>query len=106
VILLDARSFVVDVQRGDYSIGDDSGTKRAGRGLGDPTIKNELNLFGTTDVQVFSDDFFKEDAAAHGLIQNLSEGKFELENGELIAVAGLTVLSGEGMGESSQPFAE
>jgi hypothetical protein len=65
-----------------------------------------LNLFGATDVQVFSDDFFKEDAAAYGLIQYLGEGKFELENGELIAVAGLTVLRGEGMGESPQPFAE
>ena len=89
------------MQGGDDSIGDDSCTKGAGRGLGDPTIKDKLNLFGTTDVQVFSDDFFKEDAAAHGLIQNLSEGKFELENGELITVSGLTVVGGEGMGESS-----
>lgn len=106
MILLDARSFVVDVQRGNHSIGDDSCRKWARGGLGDQTIKDELNLFGTTDVQVFSNDFFKEDAAAYGLIQYLGKGKFELKDGELIAVAGLTVLVGEGMGESSQPFAE
>jgi hypothetical protein len=106
VVLLDAGSFVVDVQRGDHSIGDDPGTKRAGRGLRDPTIEDELNLFGTADVQVFSDNVFKEDTAAYRLIQNLGEGKFELENGELITISRLTVLGGEGMGPSFQPFAE
>ena len=65
MILLNARCFVVDVQRGDYSVGDDSGTKWAGRSLRDPSIKDELNLFGTADVQVFSDDVFKEDTAAY-----------------------------------------
>ena len=99
MILLNARTFVVDVQRGDDSISDDSGTKGTGRGFGDPAIKDELNLFGATDVQVFSDDFFKEDATTEGLIQNLSEGKCDLQNGELITVAGLTILEGERMRE-------
>ena len=106
MILLDAGCFVVDVQRGNDSIGDDASTKRAGGSLGDPTIKDQLHLFGTTDVQVFTDDFFKENAAAYWRIQNLREGKFELQNGKLIAVAGLTVVVGKGMGESSQAFAE
>ena len=63
-------------------------------------------MFGTADVEVFPDDFFKEDAAAYGPIQNLSEGEFDLENGELIAIAGLTVFGGEGMGQTPQPFAK
>ena len=74
------------------------GTKGAGCASGYQAIKNELHLFGTTDVQVFSDHVFKEDASADRLIQNLSEGKFELEKGELITVSGLTVLGREGMG--------
>ena len=64
MVLLDAGSFVVDVQRGDHSIGDDPGTKGTGCASDDPAIKNELHLFGTTDVQVFSDHVFKEDASA------------------------------------------
>src|SRR5207245_6145524 len=102
VVLLDARSFIVDVQRGYDSIGDDSGTKGAGRSLGDPAIKDELHLFGTADVEVFSDHIFKEDAAADGLIQDLSEGPFEFENRELITVSGLTVSVGERVGKTSQ----
>jgi hypothetical protein len=94
------------VQGGDDSIGDDAGPKWARRRLRNPTIKDELYLFGATNVQIFSDHFFKEDAAADWLIQNLSEGKFELENGELITVSSLTVLRGKGLGELAQPFAE
>ena len=102
MVLLDAGSFVVDVQRGDHAIGDDPGTKYAGSGLDDGAVNDELYLFGATNVQVFSDHIFKEDVPAHRLIQNLGEGKFELENGELITVSGLTVLGGEQMGESSR----
>ena len=98
MILLDTGSFVVDVQRGDHSIGDDPGTKWTGSGLDDRAVKDELYLFGATNVQIFSDHVFKEDAAAYGPIEDLREGQFELENGELITVSGLTVSRGERVG--------
>ena len=98
MILLDTGSFVVDVQRGDYSIGDDPGTKWTGSGLDDRAVKDELYLFGATNVQIFSDHVFKEDAAAYGPIEDLREGQFELENGELITVSGLTVSRGKRVG--------
>ena len=98
MILLDTGSFVVDVQRGDHSIGDDPGTKWPGSGLDNRALKDELYLFGTTNVQIFSDHIFKKDAAAYGPIEDLREGQFELENGELITVSGLTVSRGQRVG--------
>jgi hypothetical protein len=69
-------------------------------------VKDELHLLGTTDVQVFLDHVFKEDASADRSIQYLGKRKFDLEDGKLITLSGLTVLAGEGVGESSQPFAQ
>jgi len=72
--------------------------KPLGRSWNNRALKDELYLFGTTNVQIFSDHIFKKDAAAYGPIEDLREGQFELENGELITVSGLTVSRGERVG--------
>jgi len=57
VILLDARPLVVDVQRRNHSVGDDPGAERSRRASGDPTVEDQLNLLGASDVQVFTNHF-------------------------------------------------
>ena len=98
MILLDSASFVVDVERGDHSIRDDSGTKTAGCASGDPAVENELHLLGATNVEVFSDNIFKENAARDGSVEYLREGQFDLENGELITVSGMSISGRKRMG--------
>jgi hypothetical protein len=74
---------------------DDPGTNESGSGFDDGAVKDELYLLGATNVQVFSDDIFKEDASRDRSIEYLREGQFELEDGELITVSGLTVSRGK-----------
>src|SRR3954471_24051356 len=52
VVLLDACSFVVDVQRRNDSVGDHPRAKRPRRASSDPAFKDQLNLFGTPDVEI------------------------------------------------------
>jgi hypothetical protein len=46
----------------------------------------------------------EEDAAAHAAIQHLRERKFGLQNGEIVAISGLAISAGKGMGQPSPPF--
>ena len=63
VVLLDARPFVVHVERRDYPIGDHPGAKQARCAPGDPAVEDELHLFGAPDeLRVIA----KGDAAAAG----------------------------------------
>ena len=77
------RSFVVDVQGGHDAIGNDAGAKQAGRGLGNPAVKDQLHLFGPADIEVFANHFFKEDAAGERSVENLGEGEFDLQDGKV-----------------------
>src|SRR3954469_3959185 len=45
VVLLDARTFVVDVQRWNDTVGDHAGAERSRRSLCYPPVENELYLF-------------------------------------------------------------
>ena len=67
MILLDSASFVIDVERWDHSIRDDSGTKTARCASGDPAVKNELHLLGATNVEVFPDNIFEENGSRDGV---------------------------------------
>ena len=73
VVLLDARTFVVDVQRWNDTVGDHAGAERPRRSLCYPSVENELYLFGATDIEVLANDLFEEDAAADSPVQHLSE---------------------------------
>ena len=105
MVLLDARSFVVDVQRRNDSVGDHPRAKRSRGTFGNPALKDELNLFGTTDVEVLPNHFLEEDPSAYRAIEHLGKREFDLENGKLIAVTSLAILGSEGMRQEPQPFA-
>src|SRR3989304_2166935 len=60
MVLLDARMFVIDMQSRGHSLGNDASAKAARCGLGDPTLKDQLYLLGSTQVQVIADGLFKE----------------------------------------------
>jgi len=97
VVLLDARSFVVDMQGRNHSVGDHVRAKRSRFTSGDPTVEDQLHLFGASHVQIFTNYFFEEDSSADRSVEHLGEGEFDLQDGELIAVSGLSVPAGEGM---------
>ena len=71
--MLNARTFIVDVQRWNDTVGDHAGAERSRRSLCYPSVENELYLFGAADVEVLANDLFEEDAAAERSVQHLSE---------------------------------
>src|SRR5579875_672344 len=105
VVLLDARSLIVDVQGRNHAIGNHPGSEQSGRTFGDPAVEDPLHLLGPADVQVFPNHFFEEDATGQWSVENLGEGKFDLENGELITIPGLTVARGERVRQETKPLA-
>lgn len=64
MVLLDACSFVVDVQRRNDSVGDHPRAKRPRRASRHPAFKDQLNLFGTPDVEILPDAFLEEEPSA------------------------------------------
>ena len=97
VVLLDARSFVVDVQRGGDALGEDAGAEAAGGAAGDAAAEDQLHLVGAADVEVLADDLLEEDAAGGGAVEHLGEGELGLQDGDVVAVAGPAIGGGEGM---------
>src|SRR5437868_1064771 len=93
VILLDPGTFVIDIEGRNHPLGNDAGAKATGRSSGDPAVENELYVLRAAEIEVFADDFFKEDAAAHGAIQHLRERKLGLQNGEIVTISGLVFAS-------------
>src|ERR1700730_145957 len=94
------------MQGGDDAIGDYPGAETTGSGFGDPTIKDQLYLFGPPDIQVLADYILEENSPADRTIQNLGEGQFDLQNRNLVSVSRLPVARGKGMRQAAQPFAE
>src|SRR5438876_2906764 len=105
VVLLDARAFVVDVQRGGDALGEHPGAEAARRATGDAAAEDELDLVGAADVEILADDLLEEDAAGHRTVEDLREGEFGLQDGDVVAVAGTAIGGGEGMGEAAEPLA-
>jgi hypothetical protein len=91
VVLLDARSFVVDVQRGRDALGEDAGAEAAGGPAGHAPVEDQGDLVGAADVEVLADDLLEEDAAGDRLVEDLGEGELRLQDGDVVAVAGLAV---------------
>src|SRR3974377_790480 len=63
VILLDPGVFVVDVERGCDALGEDAGAHPPRGSAGDPAIEDQLDLLGTTEIEVLADDLLEEHAA-------------------------------------------
>src|SRR6516225_10484001 len=71
VVLLDLGALVVDVQRGRDPFGDHPGAKGARGRLGDATLKDELHLVRTPQIQVLADHLLKEETTAQGSVEDL-----------------------------------
>ena len=54
MILLDARAFVVDVQRSNHAVGNDARAEGSGRGFGDAAIEDRLHLFGSAQIEILA----------------------------------------------------
>src|SRR4051794_10474169 len=71
IVLLDPIFQTVVVQRGDYSLSDQSGQETP-RSLGrDYLVKDQLDLIRTTKIQVLGDHLFKEDEALRRLVMTV-----------------------------------
>src|SRR5207247_8273832 len=77
----------------------------AGCAARDASIKDQLHLVRTTDVEILAHHFFEETAARERPIEDLGQRELGLEDRELIPIAGGTVRAGEGMGEAPEPLA-
>src|SRR5579871_2154041 len=106
VVLLDARALVVDVQRRRYPFRQHARAEASRRLGGDASSEDQLDLVGAAQVQVLADDLLEEDAAGQRPVQHLGQGEFRLEDGQVVAVAGLAVLICKGVRQAGQPLAQ
>ena len=60
VILFDVGSFVVDVQRRGYPVGEDASSEPPGGRLSNSTVEDELDAIGATKVHILTYNLFKE----------------------------------------------
>ena len=80
--------------------------KRPGGALGDAAPEDELHLIRPPHIQVLADHRLEEHATGEGAIEHLRERELCLQDGQLVAVARLAVLGGEGVGQQPQPLAQ
>ena len=73
--------------------------------LTDAALKEELDAVWTADVEVVSDNLLEEFATVKRAVEDLGKCKahFQLEDGELVGVAGLSIAARERMGQAAQP---
>jgi hypothetical protein len=63
VVLLDAGVLVVEVERGGDALGHDAGAHPSRGSAGDAALEDQLDFLGTTEIEIFADHLFEEDAA-------------------------------------------
>jgi hypothetical protein len=90
-VLLEARVLVIDVERGDHPVGEHPGSKTPRCLLRHTAAKDQLDHVRTADVEILPADLLQEDAATQRTVQDLGQGELGLQDGQLIAVAGLTI---------------
>lgn len=106
VVLLDARPLVIDLQRRRDPLGQDAGLEASGGGANDPAVEDQLDLIRAAEVEVLANDLLAEQATMHGLVEHLGERELGLQDGDVVAIAGVPVGGGEGMGQTTQPLAQ
>jgi len=106
VVLLDARVLVIDIQGRRHVLSNDAGAETSGGSRRNPAIEDEPDFFWSAEVEILTDDVLEEEAAVLGLVEDLGERELGLQDGNLVAVSGLAIRTGEGMRQSGQPFAQ
>jgi hypothetical protein len=105
-VLLEARVLAIDVERGDHSAGEHPGPKTPRCLLRHTAAKDQLDHVRTADVEILPDDLLGQNAATQRTVQDLGQGELGLQDGQLIAVVGLTIGCRVGMGQPCQPAAQ
>src|SRR5439155_474584 len=77
--------------------------KAAGCAARDASIKDQLHLVRTTDVEILAHHFFEETAPRERPIEDLGQRELGLEARELIPIACGTVRGGAGTGGATEP---
>src|SRR5262249_36271052 len=69
VVLLYARSCVVNVQRGGDPFGEHPGAEAAGGAARDPAAEDQLDAVGPADVEILANDLLEENAPGGGAVE-------------------------------------
>src|ERR1700693_5302666 len=64
---------VIDVQRRDHAVGDDTGAEPPRRAAAHLAVEHQAHLAGTADIEVLADHLLEEDAPRHRLVEHLGE---------------------------------
>lgn len=65
-----------------------------------------LTRVGASEVEVVADDRLEEDPPRAGPVEHLGQGELGLEDRDVVAVAGPSVTSAVGMGQTGRPLAD
>ena len=104
VVLLDARTLVVHVQRGNHALGDHAGAKPPRGAPANAPLEDQLHLTGPADIEVLANHFLEERAPGHRPVQHLGERELRLQDRDVVAVARRPVRRRERMRQPAQPL--
>ncbi len=105
VVRLDARAFVVDVQRRRDPLGDDPGPRPPGRAGAHTPVEDQLDLIRSPEVEVLANDLLEKRPARRGTVQHLREAELGLPDRQPITIAGAAIPRGKRVGQTRQPLA-
>ena len=106
MVLLDPAVLVVDVQGWDHPLGDHARPEPTGGAPRDAPVEDELDLVGSSEVEMLADHLLEEDPPAQRSVQHLGQRKLGLEDRELVAVAGPLIVGGERVRQPGEPLAQ
>ena len=106
VVLLDARTLVIDMQRGNYPLGDDAGAKAPRGAPVNASLEDQLGLTGAADIQVLPNHFLEERAPRHRPVQHLGERELRLQDRQIVAIARRAIGSAKGVRQPAQPLSQ
>jgi len=105
-VLLDLRGFVVDLEPGRVVAVEDPGVEATGGGGDDPAGEDDGDALGPAEGELVAERLLEPQPARLRAVEDARVGELELAEGQLVAVAALAVLGGEGRGQDPLPAAE
>jgi len=105
-VLFDARALVLDVQTGGHAVSDHAGAEQSRRVLLNASGEDELYAVRSAQINVLSNNGFKELASPQGAGEYIRSREFHLPYGQLVSVAGVNVLWAQRPGEPAHPLGE
>src|SRR5271167_4809610 len=69
-------------------------------------LEDQLHLVRPAEIQVLANDLLKEDAPRLRAVEHLGQRKLRLQDGNVIAIAGLPIRGGERVRQLGQPLAQ